>query len=137
MTGAGWIGAIAAVLGGALTAAGAATGIHDRRLEKRGAKVPGTIVDVEKKSVPGRHSGPMQTPVFEFVAQDGTRVRKRSSVSSVIPTHAIGDLVMVWHDPAHPDRADIVGETRWMAPVMIGLGLVFVAVGVGVIVLAG
>lgn len=135
MTPGAWMGAIAVVIGSGLALAGAAMGLHIRRKERDGRQVPGTIVEIEQEHAV-RHSGPMHVPVFEFVAADGTRVRKRSSVSSLHPTHAVGDVVMVWHDPANPDRADIVGGSRWLAPSMIALGLLFVAAGMGVVVLA-
>jgi hypothetical protein len=135
MTAGGWIGAAAAGIGGGLAISGAAIGMRTRRLEREGHRVPGTIVAIEQDHAV-RHTGPMHVAVFEFVALDGTRVRKRSSVSSLHPTHAIGDVVMVWHDPADPDRADIVGDSRWLAPSMIAMGLIFVAVGIGIVVLA-
>jgi hypothetical protein len=44
--------------------------------------------------------------------------------------------VVVWHDPADPQRSDIVGESRGMAPLMVLLGLIFAAAGIGVVVLS-
>src|SRR5262249_25101259 len=135
MTAGGWIGAATAGIGRGVTLSGVAAGLHLRRVERQGLRVPGTVVAIEEVRAI-KHSGPMQAAVFEFVAADGTRVRKRSSVSSLHPTHGIGDVVMVLHDPAHPQRADIVGESQWLAPSLVALGLLFVAVGIGVVVLA-
>jgi hypothetical protein len=135
MTTGGWIGVVAAVLGGALAAFGAAIGFHQRRLERRGRQVPGTIVDVVlTRRVNDKTQ--LYRPVFEFTAVDGTRVRRQSNVASSPPTHAIGDAVVVWHDPADPQRSDIVGESRGMAPLMVLLGLIFAAAGIGVVVLS-
>jgi hypothetical protein len=63
-------------------------------------------------------------------------VRKRSSVGSGRPTHAVGDEVTVWHDPGDPEQADIVGESRGFTVLVVAIGLVFTAVGAGILFLS-
>jgi hypothetical protein len=60
-------------------------------------------------------------------------VRKESTVASYPATHAVGDTVMVWHDGADPQRAGIVGESRWEGPFFVMMGLIFAVVGLAVV----
>ncbi len=125
MTPGAWVGLVVGVLGALIAAFGLAVGISERRAERKGRQVRGTVVAVEVSGVRSKH----HYPVFEFVTEDGRRVRKRSSNGSGKPTHAVGDEVVVWHDAADPERSDIVGEGRIFAILATGFGLIFTAIG--------
>ena len=133
MTAVGWVGAVFAVFGGGFAAVGVGLGLHQRRLERENTRVPGTIVDIAETSRVNDKTR-LHAAVFEFVAADGTRVRKTSSVASGTPSHAVGDQVMVWFDPGDPRRADIVGEASGLAPGIIAAGVVVLVIGLGLVV---
>jgi len=130
-----WIGIGTAVAGAGLAAFGAAEGMSRRRRETEGRQVPATVVEFAQVRML-RDPNTLLAPVFEFVSEDGRKVRKQSRNASAPPAHAIGDTVMVWYDPAQPEQADIVGEAGAWVLGSICLGLLFVAVGIAVFVFA-
>jgi hypothetical protein len=60
-------------------------------------------------------------------------VRKESTTASFPQTHAIGDTVMVWHDPGDPQESGIVGESRLFGPMIALMGVIFLLVGLAVL----
>jgi hypothetical protein len=127
MTGIGWTGVAVAIIGAAIGHA-----LHERRRDRRSRQVPGTVVEF----VPGDSIGlspRLQVAVYEFVADDGRRVRKPSSVARGTPRHAVGETVAVWYDPADPNQSDIVGESAGIALIFGALGLLFTAVGIALV----
>ena len=131
MTAIAWMGVVVTTLGAALATFGIAVALQERRRERSGRQVPGTIVDLVEGSSAGFPR--LRAAVFEFAGDDGRRVRRQSSVFKGKPTHVVGDAVTVWHDPADPDRSGIVGESSGIAPIAAGLGLVFTAVGIALV----
>jgi len=135
MTGVGWIGAVTAFIGAGLTAGGALMGLYQRRREQQ-AQVPGTVVALAEKHYVKSHQT-LYAPVFEYTAVNGTRMRKQSATASYPATHAVGDPVMVWHDPADPQDSGIVGEDRLSGPMIALLGVIFLVAGLAVLLGAG
>lgn len=128
-----WIGTVCAGLGLLIAAVGIWVGLDERRSQREGRRARGRVTEVAVH-VSSRRT--MHTPVFEFVADDGRSVRKRSTVSSSPATHKVGDEVDVWYDPADPDRADIVGEGRSFSLLTAGIGAIFTAIGLGIVFLS-
>jgi Protein of unknown function (DUF3592) len=135
VTGVGWMGAVTTFIGAGLTAGGALMGLYHRRRERQ-AQVPGTVVAlVEQYHLKSRNK--LYAPVFEYIAVNGTKVRKQSTTASYPATHAVGDQVMVWHDPADPQESGIVGENRLFGPMIAVLGVIFLVAGLTVLLGAG
>ena len=125
-----WIGSVVAVLGVLISVVGIWIGFDDRRSERAGRRARARVTEVERYLSSRRT---MHRPVFEFVAEDGRRVRKRSSNASSSPTHAVGDEVDVWYDPADPERSDIVGEGKYFSMLMTGIGAIFAVIGLVIV----
>ncbi len=125
-----WIGSVVAVLGILIASVGIWIGLDDRRSERKGRRARGRITEIETY-ISSRRT--MHRPFFEFVAEDGRSVRKRSSNASSSPTHAVGDEVDVWYDPADPDRSDIVGEGRFFSMLMTAIGGIFTVIGLAIV----
>jgi hypothetical protein len=63
-------------------------------------------------------------------------VRRQSSFGNGTPTHTVGDEIVVWHDPADPERCDIVGEGRGFELLLALMGLIFFTVGTSIYLFA-
>jgi hypothetical protein len=113
------------------------SGLHRRRQERTGQKVRARVVEIVVKPHVGKGStGNAHYPVFEFVAADGRSVRRQSSFGNGTPTHTVGDEIVVWHDPADPERCDIVGEGRGFELLLALMGLIFFTVGTSIYLFA-
>ena len=121
---------VVAGLGGTIVMLATWLGLSRRRQERTGRQVRAQVVEIVVERLLNRGgSGDMYYPVFEFVAPDGRSVRHRSTFGNGTPTHSVGDEVVVWHDPADPERCDIVGEGRGFAPLIALVGLILLTVG--------
>jgi hypothetical protein len=121
-----WIGGAVVGFGGLLLLLSAVTAVQQKRLEQRGRRIRGRVVDV---FVTKERRGSMHRPIFEFTAADGRVVRRQSAFGSGTPTHRAGDEVDLWYDPANPEKADIMGEGRWFSILVAIIGGVFAGVG--------
>jgi hypothetical protein len=79
----------------------------------------------------------MGYPVVEFATASGEVVRFRSSHGSRPPAHKVGDSVALYYDAADPKGAELAGEGTFLALVLLGLGIVFVAVAAALWAFAG
>ncbi|MFC7620151.1 DUF3592 domain-containing protein [Microlunatus sp. GCM10028923] len=72
-------------------------------------------------------------PVVEITAASGERIRFTSEVGSDPARYGTGDSVPVRYRPHDPHDATIDGFVElWMLPTIVGgIGLVFLAVGIG------
>jgi hypothetical protein len=137
MTTAAWMGAATAAIGALLTFAVVAIALRQRHRERTGLHATGTVVDmVVIESTGKRRSSRYHFPVFEFVTETGRTLRHQSSAGSDPPTHQIGDQIDIWYHPNDPQQCDIRGESRALLIAFAAVGLLFLAVGIGVVVMA-
>lgn len=75
-------------------------------------------------------------PVVEFTAPSGKTIRFTSGVSSTQPRYDAGESVPVRYRPSSPHDARIDGFLDlWFAPTLVGgIGLILLAVGIGILV---
>jgi hypothetical protein len=115
-------------IGIAFAAAGIYGMVYNRRLQRRGARTTGSIVDVERRFDPSPGAGTIYHPVLEFRTADGAQVRAVASEgSSALPT--IGKQVPVLYDPGNPSVAEIntiIGRGTWLAGLAAAVGLVLI-----------
>lgn len=70
-------------------------------------KAEGEVIQlVERKS---EEDGLMFSPVFSFDDLDGRSHTIYSSTSTYPPSYDVGEKVVVYYDPAHPERAKVDG----------------------------
>jgi hypothetical protein len=74
-------------------------------------------------------------PVVEFTSSTGKRIEITSSVGSHPPSYRVGESVTVLYDPSNPHNAQLSGfMDLWFGfLVLVGLGLAFASVGLGMI----
>lgn len=98
----------------------------------------GDVVALEE--VPPQQPGEIESvtyaPVIAFAANNGQKVRFTSMASSYPPKHAIGDSIRVLYEADRPDQARLRSfHDLWFMPSLLGgLGLVFAAVGAGLLI---
>ncbi|UXI66380.1 DUF3592 domain-containing protein [Tahibacter amnicola] len=97
-------------------------------------RTPGVVVDLEPRS--GSKGRSTYAHVFEFTDAGGTVRRVTSSSSSRPPAHEVGAPVVVYYDPANPNRAHTAGfMANWFLPCLMGLfGIVFGGIGAAFLV---
>ena len=128
---------VVAGLGALIVVLATLSWLHRRRQERTNQQVRARVVEIVVKRNVGKGStGNMHYPVFEFVAADGRSVRHQSSFGNGTPTHSVGDEIVVWHDPADPERCDIVGEGRGFELLLALMGLIFFTVGASLFLFA-
>ena len=107
--------------------------LRTRALLKHGAKVQGTVVDVEEDTAPVNNR-PSRTfhPVVEFTTADGRTVTFTSGLGFSGRQPRIGSAVPVRYHHDDPEQAQIDRAYIWMVPaappLLAGLGLLVAAV---------
>ncbi len=129
-----WVGVILCGFGAALTLFGLWLTIHDWLAARRGQRATGRVVDnVKIWAASGHASGATRYnyfPVVEFRTEEGAVLRFQASYGSGMkPDHQVGEEVVVRYDSTNPQRADIVGEGRWLKVVVIVIGMVITSIG--------
>jgi Protein of unknown function (DUF3592) len=108
--------------------------LRTRALLKHGAKVQGTVVDVEEDTGRGYDNLPSRTyhPVVEFTTADGRTVTFTSGLGFSGRQPRIGSAVPVRYHHDDPEQAQIDRAYIWMVPaappLLVGLGLLVAAV---------
>jgi hypothetical protein len=99
-------------------------------------RVPGRVVDLEERSLPGEHTALFCFPVVEFSSAAGRKDRFVSHVGSSPSSYSRGDRVTVRWFPGQSQSARIDSfEATWTASLVPGFfGVVFIAAGAAVIV---
>jgi Protein of unknown function (DUF3592) len=102
--------------------------VYNRRLQQRGVRTTGSIVDVERDFTGGPGGGTTYRPVLEFRTADGSQVRAVASEgSSMLPS--VGKQVPVLYDPGNPSVAEIntmTGRGTWIAGLAAAIGLALI-----------
>jgi hypothetical protein len=85
---------------------------------------------------PGADERETYAPVIVFITDSGQKVRFTSLASSYPPRYAVGDSVPVLYEANRPDQARIRSfHDLWFMPSLLGgLGLVFTAIGAGLLI---
>ena len=74
-------------------------------------------------------------PVFEFTAKDQQRFRYRHHVSSALSSWKIGDETVFIFDPAHPEKARMLGSAMFNWPVtVLAVSMTLLVTGLGYVV---
>jgi hypothetical protein len=119
---------VGVVLAGVVFAAVGIYGVvYNRRLQRRGMRTTGTIVDVERRFDANPNVGTTYHPVLEFHTSDGAQMRVVAAGGSGAPT--IGKRVPVLYDPGNPSVAEIntiMGRGTWLAGLAAAVGLVLI-----------
>jgi uncharacterized protein DUF3592 len=120
---------VAVVLFGIVFMAAGTYGIvYNRRLQQRGVRTTGSIVDVKRSFSAAPGEGTTYQPILEFRTADGTQVRAVAGEGSgVLPT--IGKQVPVLYDPGNPSVAEIntiTGRGTWLAGLAVAVGLALI-----------
>lgn len=116
----------------AFVVAGGAGIYQDRRLNRTGVRVSGTVVDVRWKPA-GKDGGQIPNPVVEFRTAGGRVVRTTTRTAGGRLNLAVGTHVPLVHLPNDPEHVNIdtrSGRASWLPVLvlMIGLGLITWAV---------
>jgi len=94
----------------ALVALGRVIGVHEERMTDLDGEL--TVIDV---------------PIVRFTTRDGRIVDARTEVGNRQGTAAVGQRVRVLYDPADPARVTVAEVERTAYSVIVGIGVVFVA----------
>jgi uncharacterized protein DUF3592 len=99
----------------------------------RAVEANGKVTDLERSR--SSNSSTTYRPVVEFTTATGKRIEFVSSVGSSPPSHRVGEAVKVLYNPTDPQSARIKSFFQlWFGFLIVFvLGLVFAAVGLGVI----
>jgi hypothetical protein len=101
----------------------------------KSAEAIGEVVALEEE--PATEPGDPCTyrPVVSFPIDSTRRVRFKSMAHSNPPEYEVGESVRVLYDPDRPGEARIRSFTSlWLPPTVLGgLGLIFTALGVGLL----
>lgn len=99
----------------------------------RALEANGKVTDLERSR--SSNSSTTYRPVVEFTTATGKRIEFVSSVGSSPPSHRVGEAVKVLYNPTDPESARIKSFFQlWFGFLIVfGLGLVFAAVGLGMI----
>ena len=118
---------ISLTVGAALLAGSAYMYVNTRELISSAAKVPGTVVDFERRSSKG---GSTDYPVIEFVTASGEIHRFTTSGAG---DFAKGEAVEVLYYDSDPSSARVnVFIELWLGSLALGaFGLLCVGIGVG------
>lgn len=98
----------------------------------------GEVIDL--KAVPSQQPGADQwetyAPVISFTSQNGQKIHFTSMASSYPAKYALGDSVRVLYEANRLEQARIRSfHDLWFAPSLLaGLGLVFTALGSGLLI---
>ena len=101
----GWIGLSIGVV---VLAGGALSYLETRRFLDRAERAEGAVIRVDEVPDSG-DGGTSYRPVVVFRTRSGAEVEFASGTASNPPSHAVGDAVGVYYEPAAPDRARIDG----------------------------
>jgi hypothetical protein len=135
-----WFGVFFGLIGLVAVIVGAVLGLNSINFVGSTATATGTVV-ANTAAESCSHSRDYGTtcstvfkPVVEFIAPSGETVRFTSDVGSQPARYGVGDSVPVRYPPNYPAGARIDGFVDlWMAPTIVGgLGLIFLAIGIGI-----
>lgn len=118
------------LLGIIFTCVGAGIGFHARKLRDRCTqKIVGTIVEKERCSMETFHTIPTESsldswfPVYEYTFHNITR-RKRSNVGTLEENIKLGQQVLLYINPNHPEEFICPGDGRkTIANIFVGVGI--------------
>ena len=128
-TSGGRLGAVFALLGAVLLTGAGFAWSRARGFEERALEVEGEVVAM-------LDAGDFNTiPVVFFRSADGKVHRVRGSLATSPPRYRVGERVSILYDPGDPREVSVggPGERRFPAWLLGGLGLVFAAVGGGIL----
>jgi hypothetical protein len=138
-----WLGLIFGSVGLVLLVIGVFLGGNTISFIGNSAVATGTVVDSELRTSCSRSSrdhtetcSTVEHPVVVFTTTAGEEIRFTSSTGSSPPMHRVGDQVQVRYPPGRPRDAAIDGFVElWLgALITSGLGLVFGAIGTGMLI---
>lgn len=112
---------------------GGGYGIHrDRRLNRTGERVPGTVVGLRWRSSSGPDGGRACHPVLAFRTLDGRDIQAETRVGSSRVIAHPGEQVPVIYDPRNPARAEIntrAGRAAWLPVIFTMAGVALICYG--------
>src|SRR5262249_27061185 len=127
------MGVLIAVFGAIFAAAGAVKMLRMAEARSFGRRAIGRVVRLELEAVPEPGHQRAYTPVVEFEAE-GRRVQVKGW-RSFPPGYQVGEEVVVYYAPGHPEAAQFVsGREWWIAGCFLAGGVAFVLFGVAVAV---
>ena len=97
---------------------------QQRQMESRVAAT-GTVVELTRQATASGRSS-IISPVVEFTAPSGEKIRFTSDFGSLPAKHTIGQSVNVRYDSVDPQKAEIESPmTRWLTPlILIFMGVI-------------
>ncbi len=110
---------------------------HTQGFLRTAIPVQGVVVEnVYRQSSSSRDNGPSYYPHVQFRTTDGQAIDFVSSTGSSPPSYSVNQPVTVLYDPQQPYKASInsFGQLWVGSIVLIGLGVVFTAPGIGFMV---
>jgi hypothetical protein len=132
------VGVLFLLIGVGVLIAGAVAAVKQSRESGSRVAATGKVVDLVKKVFnPG--SGGVYCPVVEFSTATGQFVRFESEFGTMPATHQVGQSIAIRYEPTDPQKAEVDSATsRWLVPgcmigtgvLFLGMGLVFVAIGI-------
>ncbi len=120
-------------------------GMHVNNFRKNAISVQGTVIALAAtKSTPTtsqdrtRSDRYTYSPVVRFITQRGKAIEFSSDTGTKKAAYKKGDTVEVLYLPSSPEKAKINDFlSLWMMPVVIGgIGLIFFALGSGIIIIS-
>jgi len=122
-------------------------GMHANNFRKKAIPTKGTVVALSSSSninsprssgSPIRETTYTHRPIVRFVTQNGKAIEFLSDTGSKKTAYKKGDAVEVLYLPSSPEKAKINDFlSLWMMPMVIGgIGLIFIALGGGIIIIS-
>jgi hypothetical protein len=125
------IGPLFSLIGIGLLLGAIAMVVSTMNFRTKASATQGVVVDMIQSG--GGSSGVMYKPVYEYQDQNGRTHRYTPSASSNPPAHRMGERMLIYFDPQHPEEAAASGfMATWFLPSIFGfLGTIFAAIGFG------
>ncbi len=105
---------------------GYANFVAERRKRAEWAAVEGTVIDFSEQA--GDKGKTLYAPIYRYT-HDGLEYTATSKVASRPPDFRVGDPIAILVNPAQTNESDVAGGTGILSAVMIGMGLLAIALG--------